>query len=46
MGDTKHKNRHQSKACQRERHSTLAFWDSPRPLGSCSVTFHVSTCSR
>lgn len=41
-GDTGQKKHHQSPGCQRERHSTLAFWDSSCPLRSCSVTFHVS----
>lgn len=42
-GDMGQKKHHQSAACQRERHSILAFWDSPCPLRSCGVTFHVST---
>lgn len=37
---------HQSAACQRERHSILAFWDLPCPLRSCGVALHVSTSMR
>lgn len=42
-GDRGWKNRNQSPGCQRECHSTLAFWVSSCPLCSCSVTFHVLT---